>query len=38
MGIRLIFLSLVEVTDCGSCHGLSDCHGCEAVPGNSPTV
>ena len=35
MGIRLIFLSLLDVTNVVSCEGLSDCPGLWIVPGNS---
>ena len=36
MGIRLIFLNLLVVTDDVSCTCLSDCVCSEVVPGNSP--
>ena len=35
MGMGLIFLSLLEVTNVKSCQGLSDCPGLWIVPGNS---
>ena len=35
MGIRLIFLNLLVVTDDVSCTFLSDCLCSEVVPGNS---
>ena len=35
MEIRLIFLSLLEVTNEKSCQGLVDCPGLWIVPGNS---
>ena len=35
MGMGLIFLSLLEVTNVKSCHGLLDCPGFWIVPGNS---
>ena len=35
MGIRLIFLNLLVVTDDVSCTRLSDCVCSEVVPGNS---
>ena len=38
MGIRLIFLNLLVVTDDVSCACLSDCVCSEVVPGNSSIV
>ena len=38
MGIRLIFLNLVVVTNAGSCLSLLDWRGSLGVPGNSSTV
>jgi hypothetical protein len=38
MGIRLIFLSLLDVTNVVSCEGLSDCPCREDVPGNNASV
>ena len=38
MGIRLIFLSLEEVTDAVTCQSLLDWTGREGVPGNSPSI
>ena len=35
MGMGLIFLSLLEVTNVKSCQGLLDCPGFWIVPGNS---
>ena len=35
MGMGLIFLSLLEVTNVKSCQGLLDCPGSWIVPGNS---
>ncbi len=35
MGIRLIVLSLLNVTDVVSCSYLLDCKGSEEVPGNN---
>tara|TARA_R110002096_G_scaffold89580_2_gene203667 strand:- start:59 stop:310 length:252 start_codon:yes stop_codon:yes gene_type:complete len=37
MGIRLIFLNLLVVTDAGSCTSLSDWMCSLGVPGNSPS-
>ena len=36
MGMGLIFLSLLEVTNVKSCQGLSDWAGGLGLPGNSP--
>ena len=38
MGIRLIFLNLLVVTDDVSCTYLSDCVCSEVVPGNSSII
>ena len=38
MGIRLIFLSLLEVTNTDSCSSLLDCSGNVGVPGNNSSV
>ena len=38
MGIRLIFLNLLVVTDGVSCTCLSDCVCSEVVPGNSSNI
>ena len=38
MGTRLIFRDLMVVTDAVSCLHLSDCGGCESVPGNSSII
>ena len=38
MGTRLIFLGLRVVTNAVCCQGLSDCPGCEGVPGNSSRI
>ena len=38
MGIRLIFLNLLVVTDYVSCTCLSDCVCSEVVPGNSSNI
>ena len=38
MGIRLIFLNLLVVTDDVSCTCLSDCVCSEVVPGNSSII
>ena len=38
MGIRLIFLSLVVVTNTGSRMCLTDCVCSEVVPGNSSNI
>ena len=38
MGIRLIFLNLMVVTDDVSCTCLSDCVCSEVVPGNSSII
>ena len=38
MGIRLIFLNPMEVTDDVSCTCLSDCVCSEVVPGNSSII
>ena len=38
MGIRLIFLNLLVVTDDVSCTRLSDCVCSEVVPGNSSII
>ena len=38
MGIRLIFLSLVVVTNAESCTCLTDCVCSEVVPGNSSNI
>ena len=38
MGIRLIFLNLLVVTDDVSCISLSDCLCSEVVPGNSSNI
>jgi hypothetical protein len=35
MGIRLIFLNLLEVTNAESSSCLLDCVGCVGVPGNN---
>ena len=35
MGIRLIFLNLLKVTNTGNCSDLLDCLGDEGVPGNN---
>ena len=38
MGIRLIFLNLLVVTDDLSCTRLTDCVCSEVVPGNSSNI
>ena len=38
MGIRLIFLNLLVVTDDVSCARLTDCVCSEVVPGNSSNI
>ena len=38
MGIRLIFLNLLVVTNIRSCLSLSDCVCSETVPGNSSII